>query len=236
MTHVSDRPATPSAALDYSSPEYCDAYSRINAIVIEGELEANRNYLQMAEMVPEAAEDLQRLAKMELRHMKGFQACAKNLHVEPDMEFAQAFFSRLHDNFQTAAQAGDLVTCFVIQSLLIECFAIAAYNIYIPVADDFSRRITEGVVKDEYTHLNFGEVWLRENFETAKAGIEAANAQNLPLIWQMLQEVDQDVEVLEMEREAIVEDFMTAYGEALGNIGFTTREVMRLSAQGLRAA
>ena len=243
MTHVSDRPVTPvssqpssSVALDYRSPEYRDAYSRINAIVIEGELEANRNYLQLGEMLPEAEADLKRLAKMELRHMKGFQACAKNLEVEPDMEFAQVFFSRLHDNFQEAARAGDLVTCFVIQSLLIECFAIAAYNIYIPVADDFARKITEGVVKDEYTHLNFGEVWLQEHFEEAKAGIEAANAQNLPLIWQMLQQVDADVEVLQMEREAIVEDFMTAYGEALGNIGFTTREVMRLSAQGLKAA
>jgi len=28
---------------------------------------------------------------------------------------------------------------------------------------------------------------------------------------------------------------MIAYGEALANIGFSTREVMRLSAQGLRA-
>jgi fatty aldehyde decarbonylase len=222
--------------LDYSSAAYRDAYSRINAIVIEGELEANRNYLQLAEMVPESAEELIRLAKMETRHMKGFQSCAKNLSVEPDMPFAQAFFSELHGNFQTAAAANDLTTCFVIQALLIECFAIAAYNIYIPVADPFARKITEGVVKDEYMHLNFGEIWLRDHFESAKAGIEAANAQNLPLIWKMLQQVDEDVAELQMDREAIVEDFMIAYGEALGNMGFSTREVMKLSAQGLRAA
>ncbi len=227
---------SPTCGIDYTSPTYKDAYSRINAIVIEGELEANQNYLTLADMVPDSADDLRRLAKMELRHMKGFQACANNLSVEPDMAFAKAFFNQLHTNFQAAAANQDLITCFVIQSLLIECFAIAAYNIYIPVADDFSRRITEGVVKDEYMHLNFGEVWLREHFEEAKPGIEKANAANLPLIWKMLQQVGDDVDVLEMEEEAIVEDFMTAYGEALANIGFSTREVMKLSAQGLRAA
>lgn len=222
--------------LDYASAAYKDAYSRINAIVIEGELEAHNNYLALAEMVPDAAEDLKKLAKMENRHMKGFQACARNLEVEPDMPFAKAFFAQLDGNFQAAAQRQDLVTCFVIQSLMIECFAIAAYNIYIPVADPFARKITEGVVKDEYLHLNFGEVWLRDHLSGIKDQIEVANSQNLPLIWKMLQEVEDDVEVLQMDREAIVEDFMSSYGEALANIGFSTREVMRLSAQGLRAA
>jgi len=222
--------------LDYSSPAYRQAYSRINGIVIEGEQEAHDNYLRLAEMLPAAAEELRKLAKMELRHMKGFQACGKNLKVEPDREFARAFFAPLRDNFQKAAVAADLVTCLVIQSLIIECFAIAAYNIYIPVADEFARKITEGVVQDEYLHLNFGERWLGEHFAEVKTQIETANAQNLPLVWKMLQQVNEDIEAIYMDREAIVENFLIAYGEALANIGFNTREVMRLSAQGLRAA
>lgn len=234
MSLVKEMPTV--ADLDYTSATYKDAYSRINAIVIEGEQEANSNYLRLAELVPDAAEDLTKLAKMEHRHMKGFQSCARNLDVQPDMPFAKAFFERLDNNFQTAAATGDVVTCFVIQSLMIECFAIAAYNVYIPVADPFARKITEGVVKDEYLHLNFGEVWLREHFAEAKEQIEAANAQNLPLIWSMLLQVENDVDVLQMDREAIVEDFMSSYGEALAGIGFTTREVMKMSAQGLRAA
>lgn len=239
MAQLTDQ-VTPakSVELDYASDKYRDAYSRINAIVIEGELEANRNYLKLAEMLPDAAGQLEQLAKMEMRHMKGFQSCARNLSVEPDMPFAHQFFSELDTNFQTAAAAQQVVTCLVIQALMIECFAIAAYNVYIPVADPFARKITEGVVKDEYSHLNFGEVWLQShlNDDGVKAEIEAANAQNLPLIWKMLQQVNTDVDVLQMDQEAIVEDFMIAYGEALGNIGFSTREVMKLSAQGLRAA
>lgn len=225
-----------SVAIDFRSEAYRDAYSRINAIVIEGEDEANQNYIKLAELLPDSKDQLLGLAKMEYRHKKGFEACGRNLDVTPDMEFAHQFFSSLHGNFQKAAAQGNVVTCLLIQSLIIECFAIAAYNIYIPVADDFARKITEGVVKDEYSHLNYGEEWLKAHFEESKAELEAANRENLPLVWQMLNQVEADAHILGMEKEALVEDFMIQYGEALGNIGFSTRDVMRLSAMGLAAA
>lgn len=225
--------ATPE--IDFQSELYKDAYSRINAIVIEGEEEAHENYQKLAELLPNDKDQLLSLARMENRHKKGFQACGRNLSVEPDMVFGKEFFSQLHQNFQDAAAEGKIVTCLLIQSLIIECFAIAAYNIYIPVADDFARKITEGVVKDEYSHLNYGEEWLKANFEAAKAELEEANKQNLPLVWKMLNQVETDAHVLGMEREALVEDFMIQYGEALSNIGFSTRDIMRMSAYGLAA-
>ena len=221
--------------LDYNSENYKDAYSRINAIVIQGEQEAYENYMTMAEMLPKDKEELIRLSKMENRHKKGFQLCGKNLNVTPDMQFAKKYFSDLHRNFQEAAAEGQIVTCLLIQSLIIEAFAIAAYNIYIPVADSFARKITEGVVKDEYTHLNFGEEWLKANFEESKAELKEANRQNLSIVWKMLNQVEGDATTLGMEKEALVEDFMISYGEALSNIGFNTREIMSMSSYGLRA-
>lgn len=222
--------------IDFTSEIYKDAYSRINAIVIEGEQEAYENYLQMAELLPEQKDELIRLAKMENRHRGGFQACGKNLSVTPDMEYAKVFFAGLHENFQQAYAEGKIVTCLLIQALIIEAFAIAAYNIYLPVADDFARKITEGVVKDEYLHLNFGEEWLKARFDTAKAELEAANRVNLPIVWRMLNQVEGDAKTLGMEKEALIEDFMISYGEALSNIGFSTRDLMRMSSYGLQAA
>jgi fatty aldehyde decarbonylase len=219
--------------LDFGSESYRDAYSRINAIVIEGEQEAHDNYIQLGQLLVDQQAELAKLAKMEERHKKGFTACGKNLNVSPDMDFAQIFFSKLHSNFQAAFAKGDVVTCLLIQSLLIECFAIAAYNIYIPVADDFARKITEGVVKDEYLHLNFGEVWLQQNFNNSKAGLEKANRENLPLVWKMLNQVEKDAKAIGMEKEALIEDFMIQYGESLSKIGFNTREIMKMSAMGL---
>lgn len=223
-------------AIDFQNETYKDAYSRINAIVIEGEQEAHENYIQLAQLLPEHNDKLISLSKMESRHKKGFEACGRNLQVTPDLEFAREFFAPLHQNFQNAMAEGKVVPCLLIQALIIECFAIAAYNIYIPVADPFARKITEGVVKDEYSHLNFGEVWLKENFEASKAELEEANRQNLPIVWKMLNQVEKDAHILGMEKEALVEDFMIQYGEALNNIGFSNREIMKMSAHGLAAA
>ena len=218
---------------DFTSATYKDAYSRINAIVIEGEQEAHDNYIAIGTLIPDQAEELTRLARMELKHMKGFTACAQNLGVTADMAFAKEFFSPLHGNFQKALAEGKVVTCLLIQALLIEAFAISAYHIYIPVADPFARKITEGVVKDEYTHLNYGQEWLKANLEASQAELEQANRDNLPLIRQMLDQVAGDAAELQMEKEDLIEDFLIAYQEALTEIGFTPREIAKMAAVAL---
>ena len=45
---------------DFTSESYKDAYSRINAVVIEGEQEAYANFLDLAKLIPEHADELVR--------------------------------------------------------------------------------------------------------------------------------------------------------------------------------
>ena len=99
---------------DFTTDAYKDAYSRINAIVIEGEQEAYDNYISIASLLPKDSEELTKLAKMELKHKRGFIACGKNLSVEADMVFAKEFFSKLHGNFQIALENENLTTCLLI--------------------------------------------------------------------------------------------------------------------------
>ena len=218
---------------DFTTEAYKDAYSRINAIVIEGEQEAHDNYISLGTLIPDQKDELAKLARMEMKHMKGFTSCGRNLGVEADLAFAKKFFEPLHGNFQAALKEGKVVTCLLIQALLIEAFAISAYHIYIPVADPFARKITEGVVKDEYTHLNYGQEWLKANFEASREEIEQANRENLPIIRRMLEEVADDAAVLKMEKESLIEDFLIAYQEALMEIGFGPRDLARMSAAAL---
>ncbi|MEB3171555.1 MAG: aldehyde oxygenase (deformylating) [Synechococcaceae cyanobacterium] len=218
---------------DFSTEAYKHAYSRINAIVIEGEQEAHDNYIALGGLLPDQAEELARLARMELKHMKGFTACANNLGVTADMPFAKEFFAPLHGNFQKALAEGKVVTCLLIQAILIEAFAISAYHIYIPVADPFARKITEGVVKDEYTHLNYGQEWLKANLDTIRDELEQANRENLPLVRKMLEQVAGDAAVLHMDEEDLMADFLTSYQEALMEVGLTSREIAKMAAAAL---
>ena len=222
-----------SALPDFASETYKDAYSRINAIVIEGEQEAHDNYIAIGTLIPDQAEELTRLARMELKHMKGFTACAANLGVTADMPFARDFFAPLRNNFQAALAEGKVVTCLLIQAILIEAFAISAYHIYIPVADPFARKITEGVVKDEYTHLNYGQEWLKANLETIRDDFEQANRENLPLVRTMLEQVAADAAVLQMDKEDLMADFLGSYQDALLEIGFSNREIAKFAAAAL---
>ena len=186
-------------------------------------------------MLSDQAEELAGLARMELKHKKGFTACAKNLGVTADMDFAREFFAPLHNNFQQALAAGKVTTCLLIQAILIEAFAISAYHIYIPVADPFARKITEGVVKDEYTHLNYGQEWLKANLETVREELMQANRDNLPLVRRMLEQVSADAAVLHMEQEDLMADFLSCYQETLMDIGLTSREIARMAASALTA-
>ena len=214
---------------DFTTDSYKDAYSRINAIVIEGEQEAHDNYISIATLIPNELEELTKLAKMELKHKRGFTACGRNLGVQADMIFAKEFFSKLHGNFQIALKKGNLTTCLLIQAILIEAFAISAYHVYIRVADPFAKKITQGVVKDEYLHLNYGQEWLKENLATCKEELMDANKVNLPLIKKMLDQVAEDASVLAMDREELMEEFMIAYQDTLLEIGLDNREIARMA-------
>ena len=214
---------------DFTTESYKDAYSRINAIVIEGEQEAHDNYISLTTLIPNELEELTKLAKMELKHKRGFTACGKNLGVQADMIFAKEFFSELHGNFQIALKNGRTTTCLLIQAILIEAFAISAYHVYIRVADPFAKKITQGVVKDEYLHLNYGQEWLKENLSTCKDELIEANKVNLPLIKKMLDQVADDASVLAMDREELMEEFMIAYQDTLLEIGLDNREIARMA-------
>jgi len=218
---------------DFTSDTYKDAYSRINAIVIKGEQEAHDNYIAIGTLMPDQVEELVKLARMELKHMKGFTACANNLGVTADMPFAKEFFAPLHGNFQKAITDGKVVTCMLIQAILIEAFAISAYHIYIPVADPFARKITERVVKDEYTHLNYGQEWLKANLNASREELKQANRDNLPLVRKMLDQVAVDAKALHMDKEDLMADFLSSYQEALMDIGFENREIARMAAAAL---
>ncbi len=226
---VSNLEGKPDSLPDFTTDEYKDAYSRINAIVIEGEKEAHGNYVSIGTLLPEKAEELKKLAVMELRHMKGFTACGKNLGVIADMPFAEKFFAPLHGNFQNALNQGKITTCFLIQAILIEAFAISAYHVYIRVADPFARKITEGVVKDEYLHLNYGQEWLKTNLHSCKEELMQANKENLPLIKSMLDQVADDASALSMDKEELMEEFMIAYQDSLLEIGLDSREIARMA-------
>jgi fatty aldehyde decarbonylase len=206
---------------DYSSAAYLEAYSRINAMVIVGEGLADRHFRLLADAIPEDAERLQVLAAMEGRHARDFVGCGVHLGVKPDVPLARTLFAPLHALFLEASRAGDRVACLVIQCLIVESFAVAAYRCYLPVSDAYAGPITAEVLKDEALHLSYGENWLRPRFQEVAAGVVACCRRAVPVALGMLERLKPDLETIGIAPAELVGEFMACFQESLVAIGFS---------------
>ncbi len=206
--------------LDITSPTYLDAYSRINGLVVVGEGLADRHFRLLARAIPEDQQELERLAAMEGRHANEFVGCGRNLGVKPDVGLARQLFAPLHELFLERDRAGDLAGCLVIQGLVVECFAMAAYRHYLPVADAYAAPITADVIADEGEHLGYAERWLQEHFSSAEASAAAISRRALPITLSILQSLSADLQAIGMDPIELLASFSDLFQRALETIGF----------------
>ena len=214
----------------FKSYTYLDAYSRINGLVVVGEGLADLHFRLLARAIPEDQQELERLAAMEGRHASDFVGCGRNLGVKPDVAVARQLFAPLHALFLERDRAGDLAGCLVIQGLVVECFAVAAYRHYLPVADAYAAPITAAVIADEGEHLGYAERWLRERFTAVETSAAAISKRALPISLSILQSLAADLQAIGMDPIELLTSFSELYQEALETIGFEPPAARRILA------
>jgi fatty aldehyde decarbonylase len=213
---------------DTTTPAYRDAYSRINGVVVVGEGLADRHFRLLAKAIPEDNEELIRLGAMEGRHACEFTGCGRNLGVKPDVVLAKQLFAPLHQLFLECDRSGDLPGCLVIQGLVVECFAVAAYRHYLPVADPYARPITATVLQDEAEHLNYAECWLKERFAQVEPAVTAICRRALPVTLAILRELSGDMRAIGMDPLDLVASFSELFQQSLETIGYVPKLARRL--------
>lgn len=222
------------------TPAYRDAYSRINALVIVGEGLADSHFRLLAGLLPEDRDDLMWLAAMEGRHARDFAGCGRELGIRPDLPLAQRLFAPLHRLFRKAVRTGDRVSALVIQCLIVESFAVAAYRCYLPVADAYAAPILQMVLDDEAQHLAYGERWLAVWFPEVAAPIEACCGRAVPIVLGMLNVVRADLTAIGIDPAELVGEFVGCFQAAIEMVGFEPRQarglVARLAGQAVELA
>ena len=212
------------------SEAYRAAYSRINAVVVLGECLADRHFRLLARAIPADRSELLRLAAMEGRHARDFLGCGRHLGLSPDLPLARRLFAPLAELFRACDRAGDLPGCLVIQGLVVECFAVAAYEAYLPVADADARPITALVLADEAEHLEYAERWLAERFALVEARVREVCRRVLPITLAILQQLADDMRAIGIDPQELVAGFTMRFQQALEAIGFEGRAARRLIA------
>jgi len=224
-------PAGSTPRPDYGSATYGDAYSRINGLVIVGEAMADRHFRRLAVLLPADAEELRRLGAMEGRHAADFVGCGRQLGVRPDLPLARRLLAALQQQFDACEAAGDVVGCLTLQCLIIECFAVAAYRCYVPVADPYAAPITAAVLQDEDEHLGYGEQWLRQRLEAVREPLERCCRQAVPAALSLLQSLQADLEAIAIAPLELIAAFVACFQEALEAIGYTPQQARALVAR-----
>lgn len=226
-----------SGPMAYQSEAYRSAYSRINGLVIVGEGLADRHFRLLARAIPDDSVELQRLAAMEGRHASDFVGCGRQLGVKPDVALAKRLFAPLHALFLECDRAGDVAGCLVIQGLIIECFAVAAYQSYLPVADPYAQGVTAAVMADEGEHLGYAERWLRQRFSALEPAVCSLVLKALPITLAILRELDADMRSIGIDPIELLASFNELFQGALEAIGFqprTSRQILvRAAAAGV---
>lgn len=215
----------------FDSPAYREAYSRINGLVIVGEAMADRHFRRLAGLLPQDSDELRRLGAMEGRHAADFVGCGRQLGVKPDLALARRLLAPLQQQFDACEAAGDVVGCLTLQCLIIECFAVAAYRCYLPVADSYAAPITSAVLRDEGEHLGYGERWLRPRFEAVQGPLERCCRQAVPAALALLQSLRADLEAIAIAPLELITEFVVCFQEALEASGYTPRQARGLVAR-----
>ncbi|HJN34028.1 MAG TPA: long-chain fatty aldehyde decarbonylase [Prochlorococcus sp.] len=210
---------------NYASDSYLDAFSRINGLVIIGEGIACRHFRYLARAIPDDRDELLRLADMEARHASDFVGCANNLKVKPDLTLAKRLFQPLHDLFLSCERDENIAGCLTIQGVIVECFALAAYQNYLPVADSYASPITAAVIDDESLHLSYAERWLKLNLTDAKTIVVEISRKALPIALAILKTLAGDMRKISIEPEEIVASFSEGFKQSMESIGLSSKEV-----------
>jgi len=229
-------PAGSTPRPDYGSATYGDAYSRINGLVIVGEAMADRHFRRLALLLPHDCEELRRLGAMEGRHAADFVGCGRQLGVTPDLAFARRLLVPLQQQFDACEATGDVVGCLTLQCLIIECFAVAAYRCYLPVADAYAAPITAAVLNDENEHLGYGEQWLRMRLEEVRESLERCCSQAVPVALSLLESLKADLEAIAIAPLELIVEFVGCFQQALEACGYAPRQARALVARLVGAA
>lgn len=214
--------------LDYASRSYRDAYSRINGLVVVGEGLADRHFRLLARAIPEDRGELERLGAMEGCHARAFSGCGRHLGVTPDLQLAKRLFAPLHQLFLACDRAADLAGCLVIQGLVVECFAVAAYRHYLPVADSYAQPITAAVLQDEAAHLHYAEAWLLAHLATVQPAVTAICRRALPMALRILQALSGDMRAIGIDPLDLIVSFQALFQQSLETIGYEPGQARRL--------
>ena len=154
-------PAPPATPVDRQV-----AINRLMGLAVFGEMVAARIYTLMASLRGEFAPLLKKFASMEGQHASWFREACKENGITPDKQFADHELDYLIDQVNDHHAAGDFDALAVVQGFIVESLAIAVYEPFLEVADQYpgTYEIFKKALEEELYHVDWVTRYLRLRF------------------------------------------------------------------------
>jgi rubrerythrin len=142
------------------------AINRLMGLAVFGEMVAARTYNLMAQLKSEYSALLKKFAGMEGQHATWFRDASRINGIEPDKEFADGELDYLIDQVNDHHAAKDFDALAVVQGFIVESLAIATYEPFLSVADQYpgARDAFQKALDEERYHVDWVTRYLRLAF------------------------------------------------------------------------
>src|SRR5262245_9901702 len=221
-------PAAPSTTVDRQV-----AINRLMGLAVFGEMVAARTYNLMASLREEFAPLLKKFASMEGQHATWFREACKENGIEPDKEFADHELDYLIDQVNDHHAAGDFDALAVVQGFIVESMAIATYEPFLAVADNYpgARDAFQKALDEERYHVDWVTRYLRLRFFDAEEEFLAlaarVNVQGIDCIGGTMMKIADYLDAVGMSGADCAGTMMDGYTELLERVGVESKKAAK---------
>jgi fatty aldehyde decarbonylase len=154
-------------------------YTRVHRIVfsqiVTGEAVGVEHYARMIPLATSLDERMGLLddAWHEGQHLRAVQRLAASMELPVDPAVNDPYWGRVQAAFNECAERKDLAACYLIQDVVLECFAITLYRSLAPLLGADVQSTLERIAEDEEKHFAEGCARLQRAYESDPEGTMA---------------------------------------------------------------
>jgi len=210
-----------------SSPD--DAFARLMGLAVYGERVAARTYHLCGKLMPAFTDLMRKFARMEAQHGAWFAEVCNRHGVQPDRAFAEQELGYLLDQVNGYYEAKDFDALLVVQGFIVESLAIATYEPFLEVADDYpgAREVFQRALEEEHYHVDWVVRCLRLRFfDRDEAFVELTqrvNVQGIDCIGGTLMNIASSLDRIGLSGADSAGAMMDGYASLLERVGIDPR-------------
>jgi len=154
-----------SALESLTNEQTAQLWRDVLAQAVTGELVAALNYEALAGICTEPDEKAEALehAESEKGHAGRFTAAGRDLGIAVTGDVYALYWKRMRSAFMSRVRAADFVGCLLVQEVMLESFAVAAYQQIAEVAPGKLGKTFAAIATEEGEHINHAVGMLRDD-------------------------------------------------------------------------